>query len=108
MIEYEKRRLAEKMKKAIVKGITDFIKYNQNLYHLNLSNTGLNDDLIKKIGVALRKARALVCIHLTGNPGISEYNVNFLHKRIRCQEPMGKYIAMDFEGDKEEHHGLTA
>lgn len=96
------------MNKAIIKGITDFIKYNQNLYHLNLSNTGLNDDLIKKIGVALRKARALVCIHLTGNPGISEYNVNFLHKRIRCQEPMGKYIAMDFECDKEEHHGLTA
>ena len=31
--------------------MSEFIKYNQNLVHLDLTSTGLNDDIINLIGI---------------------------------------------------------
>jgi Ran GTPase-activating protein (RanGAP) involved in mRNA processing and transport len=61
------------------------IKHNQHLLHLDLSSIGLGARMIEGIGEALRKAKSLLCIHLSGNPGLTEPVMNALIKRIRCR-----------------------
>ena len=54
--------------------------------HMDLTSTGLNELLIKEIGNALRKARSLLCIHLSGNKGIADgENRQWLCERIKCR-----------------------
>ena len=39
--------------------ICRFIKYNQNLMHLNLSHTFMDKEMIHKVSEAMNKARSL-------------------------------------------------
>jgi hypothetical protein len=48
-----------------------FIKYNKHLIHLDLSYTRLDEMMILALGTALRRAKSLVAVHLTGNPGVT-------------------------------------
>jgi hypothetical protein len=66
--------------------MSEFIKYNQNLVHLDLTSTGLNDDIINLIGISLNKAKSLCSIHLSNNPGVSQKNIKFIQKRIRSKK----------------------
>jgi hypothetical protein len=43
--------------------------------------------VLKKLGRSLSKARSLVGIHLTGNPGITDRVLRYVHQRIKCKEP---------------------
>ena len=43
------------------------IKRHSNLIHLNLSSTGLYEELLRHFGKALRRSKALQAIHLSGN-----------------------------------------
>lgn len=43
------------------------IKRNPSILHVNLSCTGLYEDLLVQFGKALRRSRALQAIHLSGN-----------------------------------------
>lgn len=43
----------------IADSLSSFMKYNQNLFHLNLNRTGINEDVVKKICTSLTKARGL-------------------------------------------------
>jgi len=54
----------------VAKNLCKFIKYNQNLLHVDFSNTGLTKRMLIEFGGALRKARSLIGIHLSGNPGL--------------------------------------
>lgn len=54
----------------VAQNLCKFIKYNQNLLHVDLSNTGLTKRMLIEFGGALRKARSLICLHLSGNPGL--------------------------------------
>ena len=47
------------------------IKYNQKILHLDLSGTGLTKNIVYGLGGCLRKSRSLLCIHLSGNPGLT-------------------------------------
>ena len=51
--------------------LTKFIKYNKNLLHLDLTCTGLTDQMIRTIGTALKRARSILSLHLSGNPGVT-------------------------------------
>ena len=82
----ERERAVREHRMLVKTALTKFIKYNQNLQHLNLSHTGLNENVLKKVCTSLSKSRALICIHLSGNPGINDKNVNFLKERIHCRE----------------------
>jgi Ran GTPase-activating protein (RanGAP) involved in mRNA processing and transport len=61
------------------------IKHNKNLLHLDITSTGLGKFIIKEIGSMLRRARSLLCIHLSGNPGLDNETTEYLVKRIRCR-----------------------
>jgi hypothetical protein len=63
-----------------------FIKYNKNLLHLDLSQTGLDELTLRTIGVSLRRARSLLSLHLSGNPGINESLKSFLFTRLHCAD----------------------
>ena len=53
---------------------------------MDLTVTGLNQFLVKEIGNALRKARSLICIHLSGNQGIADLETKqWLVDRIKCR-----------------------
>lgn len=47
------------------------IKHSRTMQHIDLTGTGLGTEIIKEIGNAMRKSRALACIHLSGNPGLT-------------------------------------
>jgi hypothetical protein len=67
--------------------ITKFMKYNKNLLHLDLSNTGLNEQMVRTIATALKRSRSIVSLHLTGNPGVTAEAKEFLFERVRCCRP---------------------
>jgi len=52
---------------------------------MNLSGTGLSSQVIYDMGTALRRARSILVIHLSGNPGLTPSNMEYLSKRIRCR-----------------------
>ncbi|CDW89852.1 UNKNOWN [Stylonychia lemnae] len=53
----------------IMINISNFIKYNKNLLHIDLSNTGMTEDMLWNLGTAMRRSRSMVSMHLSGNPG---------------------------------------
>lgn len=85
-------------KTLVVRHLSSFIKYNKNLLHLDLSSTGLCDDMLKCFGVALRRAKTLLSLHLSGNPGVTPQVKAYLKERAHCvdkEEPLtelGKLI----------------
>lgn len=46
---------------------------------------GLTSLIIKELGTHLRRARSLLGIHLSGNPGLTEENQGALCERVRCR-----------------------
>lgn len=62
-----------------------FIKYNKNLLHLDLSHTRLESDMIKDIGANLRRAKSLISVHFSGNPGVNDEVKQFLFDRIHAK-----------------------
>ena len=56
----------------VIQCLNKFIRYNNKLQTLNLSNTGLNGQVLAGITQGLRHAKSLLCIHLTSNPGLSD------------------------------------
>ncbi len=66
--------------------LTRFIKYNKHLIHLDLSYTRLDDMMITLLGTSLRRAKSLVAVHFTGNPGVKQGQCEFLHGRVHCRD----------------------
>jgi len=56
---------------AFVKNLIQFIKQNKKLVHLDLSFMGMDEETLLMFGVALRRAKSLLSLHLSGNPGNS-------------------------------------
>ena len=50
--------------------LRSFIVRNKSLMHLNLTNTGLNFEMLKKIMQAIKRSRSLEAVHLCNNPGL--------------------------------------
>ena len=55
----------------IAKTLGRLIKHSKAIQHIDLTGTGLGTYIIKEIGNSLRKSGALMCIHLSGNPGLT-------------------------------------
>eukprot|EP00347_Sterkiella_histriomuscorum_P014450 403360819 len=70
----------------IMISLSNFIKYNKNLLHLDISNTGMTQPMLWSLGTALRRSRSLVSIHLSGNPGVTEQLKEYLHQRSPRQQ----------------------
>lgn len=52
---------------------------------MDITSTGLSSFIIKEIGTCLRRARSILSIHLSGNPGLNNENFDFLVNRLRCR-----------------------
>jgi len=52
--------------------MSQFIRRNKVLLHLNLESTGLTYEILKQLLVAVKMSRSLQAIHLCGNPGLNE------------------------------------
>ena len=64
------------------------------MQHMDLTGTSLGSFIIKEMGTCLRRARAVLCLHLSANPGLSAENREFLPERIRCRprEDIARFI----------------
>jgi hypothetical protein len=63
---------------SLLDNLSRFIKYNKSLIHLDLSYTRLDEMMVKALGTALRRAKSLVAVHFTGNPGACQNNAEYL------------------------------
>ena len=61
------------------------IKHSKTMIHMNLTGTGLSSGVIYEIGTCLRRARSVLVIHISGNPGLSRENMEYLPDRIKCR-----------------------
>lgn len=72
-------------RREVIECLSKLLKYNTSLQHLNLANTGLDEEIIRHLAdEAMTKARSLLCLHLDDNPGITPENVAFTRARIRA------------------------
>ena len=69
---------SEKEQKELVSLIGSFLKHNKNLIHLDLTCTGLSEFIIRAVGTTLRRAASVLAIHLSGNPGLTADNLEYL------------------------------
>lgn len=69
----------------IVQQLSKFIKHNKNLLHLDLSATGMTENMIWQLGTALKRAKSLLVIHFSDNPGVTKVVKEYLFSRIRCR-----------------------
>ena len=53
-----------------ISSLCALIKYSSKILQLDLSQTGLSREMLLEFGPALRKAKSLLSLHLSGNPGI--------------------------------------
>ena len=62
------------------------IKHSRTLIHMNLTGCGLSAGVIYEMGNSLRRARSILVIHLSGNPGLTTKNMEYLNTRIKCRQ----------------------
>ena len=85
---------------SVLAYLSKFIKRNMRLIHVDLTNTGLSEKMLYAFGPALRRAKSLRSIHLSGNPGLSDPEavgrvVDYLVKRAHCIK-VESYNVIDF------------
>lgn len=57
----------------VMQQLVTFLRSNKKLIHLDLSATNLGEGAILHILPAIKKARSLQGIHLSGNPGVTDF-----------------------------------
>lgn len=67
----------------VVLHLGQLIRYNKDLQSINLSNTGLNAQVLAGLVPSLRHAKSLLCLHLTSNPGISPTLYTYYMERLK-------------------------
>ena len=69
----------------VISCFNKFIRYNKNLQSLNLSNVGLNSQVLVGITQSLRHSKGLLCLHLTSNPGLNDKVEQFYRERLKVK-----------------------
>ena len=82
--EVKREKEKQKIEARAAHNLCRFIKHNQKLLHFDLCHTGLNKKILLDFGNALRKAKSLLCLHLSGNPGIDTDVKKQIHERAHC------------------------
>ena len=71
------------IEKGIMENLCMFIKKNSNLLHLDLSHMSIHTEMIKEIGPAMTRAKSMIALHLSGNPGVTKDVKKYFRQRIR-------------------------
>jgi hypothetical protein len=53
--------------------------------HLDLTSSGLTELIIYEITKSMRRAKSLLAIHLSGNPGLTYKNQDFIFERLKLR-----------------------
>ena len=64
--------------------------------------------MLRQVADAMNKARSLVSLHLSGNPGIQEENIQFIRKHLVCKQSHGAVDVRFPEQDKTLNHNNSA
>lgn len=77
---------------------TEFVKYNPNLLHVDLTSTGLTRKQLMFFGKLLTRSQSLRSIHLSANPCLYDKEViNWMQKRIRANHQEDKVVIPHFK-----------
>ena len=83
VLEAEKQLDADEAE--ILENLGKFIKYNKFLQQLDLSHTGMRTNLLRELASCLRRAKSLLTLDLSGNPGVNNELRKYISDRIRCK-----------------------
>ena len=61
----------ERSEQLAIEIMQTFLKQGKRLVHLNLTSTNLSEKLILSILPQIKRAKSLMGIHLSGNPGVT-------------------------------------
>jgi len=64
--------------------MSEFIKRNKKLIHLNMDATQLSEYMLFNLCKCLTRAQSLVAFHASGNPGITLELKEILWRRVRA------------------------
>ncbi len=79
----------------MIDNLGKFIKYNKNLLHIDLSYTRLDADSLIKIGTYLRRAKSLLSIHFSGNPGVNSQVKAYLLDKLHGKDHLNSNFNED-------------
>ena len=79
------QKMSEDQQQKVSALLGNLIKHNKNLIHIDLTACGLTNLMMKELGTHVRRSGSLLGIHLTGNPGLTAENTQYLSQRIRCR-----------------------
>ena len=51
---------------------SDLIRFNKNMQHIDLTNTGISEVFLFNMLPALRRAKGLLAFHIGANPGVNK------------------------------------
>ena len=70
--------------KSVIANLSQFIKRNKKLLHLNLDSTQLSEFMLFMLCKCLTRAQSCISFHVSGNPGITAELREILWRRVRC------------------------
>ena len=65
--------------------LAEIIKKNKSLQHLNLDAIGLNEAMVCMIGKTMRRAKSLLSIHMSYNPGTLPRAIQTVQQTIHAK-----------------------
>lgn len=68
--------------REIIDELGQLIKHNGKLLHLNLTQTALTKPMLMAIAGVMRRAKSLLALHLTGNPGVDDDLKKQMHEKV--------------------------
>jgi hypothetical protein len=69
-----------------------FVRNNQELMHLDLSHTEMQESMLKPLIQAVSESNTLMAVHLCGNPGINHDVIKFSEETLKASHPQPNYL----------------
>jgi hypothetical protein len=70
----------------VINLLGEIIKKNKSLLHLNLDAVGLTEVMVCMIGKIMRRAKSLLSIHMSYNPGSLPKAIETVRQTIHAKE----------------------
>lgn len=86
MLEEQSKALEnETYTEFVARSLGEFIRYNRQLEHLDLSNTCLNEQVFISLVPYIKRAKSILGLHLNHNPGVNAETKAFWQKNIKLK-----------------------
>ena len=87
----------------VAKCFAHFVRFNTRLQHLDLSHTGLSEQILVAMMPGLVRSKSMLSMHLNFNPGITPQLTSFYETQLKCKPQeervrikVGKYTRAEF------------